>query len=145
MTTKINGKNRRIVLKIIVSLLYVAMGVEGFVLGKSGQAIGHLYKFIANFFGKAGDSFVIVVAAVISLSGLCVLASTFFKKIPGKVVSVSMIVLMVVWTLAVVFADFVDGFGDVNDFVALVMWLEPFLIHVLVLSATVFVYGGEVK
>ncbi|MCI2045629.1 MAG: hypothetical protein LKJ89_04210 [Sphaerochaeta sp.] len=145
MAAKSGVKDQQSVLKIVISLMFVAMGVEGFVKGKSGQAIGHLYTFVADLFGKAGDSFVIIVGAVIFLAGLCVLASMFIKQIPGKVVTVSMIILMVIWALTIIFADFVDGFGDINDFVSFMVWLETFLVHVIVLSATVSAYGGALR
>ena len=93
------------------------MGIEGFVQGKSGQAIGHLYAFIDDLFGKAGNSFVVIVGALIFLSGLCILASMFVSQIPGKATNIAMIILMVAWVLTIIFADFVDGFGNIKKFV----------------------------
>jgi len=145
MATKSISKDQGSVLKIIVSLMYIAMGIEGFVQGKSGQAIGHLYAFIDDLFGKAGNSFVVIVGALIFLSGLCILASMFVSQIPGKATNIAMIILMVAWVLTIIFADFVDGFGNIKKFVDFMIWLESFLVHVLVLSATVSVCGNALK
>jgi uncharacterized membrane protein SpoIIM required for sporulation len=38
MAAKSGVKDQQSVLKIVISLMFVAMGVEGFVKGKSGQA-----------------------------------------------------------------------------------------------------------
>jgi len=143
-TGKSAGKSVN-VLTIVVGLMYAAMGIEGFAQGKSGQAIGHFYNFVSDLFGKAGDSFVVIFGALIFLCALVILLEKFIPQIPSAVTKVAMIILLVIWVLTIIFADFVDGFDSINDFVSFMVWLESFLVHLLVLSATFSVCGGALK
>lgn len=144
MATKSSGGSIKIS-TIFVGLLYAAMGIEGFAKGKSGEAIGHFYSFVSDLFGNSGDSFVIIFGALIFISALVILLGNYIPKLPSIVTKIAMIVLLVVWVLTILFADFVDGFGGINDFVSFMVWLESFLIHLLVLSVTWSVCGSAVS
>ncbi|MFA6846614.1 MAG: hypothetical protein WCR02_12890 [Sphaerochaetaceae bacterium] len=145
MATKNPFKISESLLKIIVSLMYLAMGVEGFAKGRSDGALGPLYSFVRDLFGKAGDAFAIIVALVVFLSGLIILLSLFITAVPGSLSRIAMIVLMIAWTLSIVLTDFSDKFGYIKDFLSFMVWMEQFLVHLLVLVATISVYGKAIN
>jgi hypothetical protein len=98
-------KDQQSVLKIVISLSSSPWASKDLSKERAGGDRSS-DTFVADLFGKAGDSFVIIVGAVIFLAGLCVQASMFIKSDSRQSGHRSMIILMVIWALTIIFADF---------------------------------------
>lgn len=112
-------------IRISVSLLFVCMGIKGFLGNTDG---------IYNIFDSEGLNYIIGI--LLLLSGVAVFLPMFIKGISKSIVSISSIVMLVAWILVIVFADFEPGFKNM-DGKDIVLWIEQFSVHLIVLGAII--------
>ncbi len=112
-----------ILLRLLVALLFICIGIQGM----ANYNTNGLYAAIKS------EAFSIILGIVIFLAGLLILVPLFYKKIPAVCVNVSMVVILVVWILVIVFADFVYGLKHTKD-MQWFSWIENFIYHLLILN-----------
>lgn len=118
------GKGVNFVLGILIGLLFICIGIEGI----ADMGSNALYRAIDN------EVWNIILGVVILAAGLLLLIQTLgFGKLPGNFSTAAEIVILVIWVLVIVFADFVYGFKHTSgsDWI---VWLENFIYHILILS-----------
>ena len=117
------GKSANFVLGILIGLLFICIGIEGIAdIGSNA-----LYRAIDN------EVWNIIMGIVILLSGLLLLVQTLgFGKLPKSFSQIAELVIIVIWVLVIVFADFVYGVKHTSGS-EWIIWLEGFIYHILIL------------
>ncbi len=129
------GKGANFILGILIGLLFICIGVEG--IGNMGD--NALYRAIDN------EIWNIIMGIVILVAGLLLLAQTLgLGRLPKTFSLVAELVVVVIWVLVIIFADFVYGVKHTNGS-EWVVWLENFIYHVLILSCVAIVCFPSLK
>ena len=118
------GKGANFVLGILIGLLFICIGVEGIAdIGSNA-----LYRAIDN------EVWNIIMGIIILAAGLLLLVQTLgLGKLPKTFSLVAELVIVVIWLLVIIFADFVYGIKHTNGS-EWIVWLENLIYHVLILS-----------
>ncbi|WP_320129042.1 hypothetical protein [uncultured Sphaerochaeta sp.] len=125
-------------LRIVISLMYISLGLQGLINGEGSGALNSLFR--------AFDSDIVTygLSAIIMISGLLLLVPLFAKGIPPVFVKSGMIALVVIWIAIIFFNDFAPGFNGF-DARQLLSWIEIFMYHLIVLFATYEVCGKAIS
>jgi hypothetical protein len=122
------------IMRILIGVMFICMGVGGCM----DTGYNDLFKAIDNEF------VCVVLGIVLILSGALFIVPSFLKGISPVFVSVSMIIVTVVWVGIIIFGDFVHGLKGV-DGAEWFEWMQNFITHLLVLSAIFGVTGSAFK
>jgi hypothetical protein len=122
-------KSSSFVLRIVISLLYISMGLQGLINGGSSEAIGSLFKVFDS------DVMTYILSTVVLVSGILLMVPLFAKGISPVFVKGGMIAILVIWVAVIFFADFAPGFRSF-DAEQWLSWVELFMYHLIVLFAT---------
>lgn len=126
----ITKKSSAFILRLIISLLYISIGLQGLISRGGGSGIGALYKAFDS------DLLIYLVAVVVMLGGLVLLVPLFTKKLSPVFTKAGTVAVLIIWIAAIFFADFAPGF---KGFKAehWITWVESFMFHLIVLFATI--------
>ncbi len=127
-TGTMKKKSSAFVLRMVISLLYISIGLQGLLSRGGRSGIGALYGAFSNDVG-------ILVAIVVMLGGLVMLVPLFTNKLSHVFVKAGTIAVLVIWIAVIFFADIAPGFRGftVEQWV---FWLESLMLHLIVLIAT---------
>ena len=117
------SKTGDLVLRVLVAVLFICIGIQGMANYNSNG----LYAAVKS------EVFSIILGIVIFLAGLLILVPVFYSRIPKIFVNISMVVVLVVWVLVIIFADFVYGLKHTSG-MEWFSWIENFIYHLLILS-----------
>ena len=125
----ISKKSSAFVLRLVISLLYISIGLQGLISRGGSSGIGALYKAFSS------DVIIYLVAVVVLLGGLVMLIPLFTKKLSPMFVKAGTIAVLLIWIAAIFFADIAPGF---RGFKAehWISWIESLMFHLIVLFAT---------
>ena len=124
----ITKKSSAFVLRLVISLLYISIGLQGLISRGGNSGIGALYGAFSNEVG-------ILVAIIVMFGGIVMLLPLFTNKLAGVFVKAGSIAVLVIWIAVIFFADIAPGFrGFGAD--EWVFWLESVMLHLIVLIAT---------
>ncbi len=128
-TGAINKKNSAFVLRLVISLLYISIGLQGLITRGGSSGIGALYHAFSS------DVIIYLVAVIVMLGGLVMLIPLFTNKLSTVFVKAGTIAVLVIWIAAIFFADIAPGFRGfrAEDWV---FWIESVMLHLIVLIAT---------
>jgi hypothetical protein len=112
-------------IQLSLGLLLAIGGIWG-LQGGGDFGINALKKV---FDGSAENIIVIVFSVVELLAGLYLVLELFIGDL-GKFDNILMLIIMIVWIVAIVLSDFING--DFNPFIP---WLWDFASHLVVLGA----------
>lgn len=85
---------------------------------------------LKDIFNGTAENIVVIVFSVIELlAGLYLILELFIGDL-GKFDNILMLIIMIVWIVAIVLADFIEG-----DFKPFIDWLWNFASHLVVLGA----------
>lgn len=136
VVVKGKGINSGFILRIIIGLLFICLGIQGYVGGGDAMGVGDLYNALDS------DALVYILATIVLLSGVILLVPMFIRGISEKIVRVGMIAVLIIWIAVIVFADFIGtNFGRVDWLV----WIQMFLYHLVVLFGILQVCGKALK
>ena len=117
-------KSANFVLGILIGLLFICMGIEGI----ADLGTNELYRAIDS------DIWNILMGVIILLAGLMLLVQTLgFGKLPKAYTLIAQIVIVVIWILVIVFADFVYGVKHTSG-AEWIVWLENLIYHIMILA-----------
>ena len=128
-TGAINKKSSAFVLRLVISLLYISIGLQGLISRGGGSGIGALYRAFSS------DVIIYLVAVIVMLGGLVMLIPLFTKKLSPVFVKAGTIAVLVIWIAAIFFADIAPGFRGFRA-EHWVSWIESVMFHLIVLIAT---------
>lgn len=125
----VTKKGSAFFLRLVISLLYISIGLQGLITKGGGSGIRSLY----NVFDS--DVLLYLVAIVVLLSGIVLLVPLFTKKLPPVFVKTGMIAVLVIWVAVIFFSDIAPGFRgfDAKEWIS---WIESVMYHLIVLIAT---------
>ncbi len=136
IAVKGKGINAEFFLRIIIGLLFICLGIQGYVGGgRDAMGVGDLY----NAFDS--DAIIYILATIVLLSGVILLVPMFIRGISEKIVKAGMIVVLIIWVAVIVFADFINMPKN-PDWLE---WLQMFLYHLIVLFGILQVCGKALK
>lgn len=117
----------RLLMQIALGALLIIGGIWAFTgTGDFGTAA------IRNVFGGTVETICVVIFGIIELlSGVFLILEIFLGDIFGKIDNVLMLIIIIVWIVAIVLADFIGGFLKPG----FIPWLYQFASHLLVLGA----------
>lgn len=129
------GKGANFVLGILIGLLFICIGIEGIAdIGSNA-----LYRAIDN------EVWNIIMGIVILVAGLLLLVQSLgLGRLPKTFSLVAELVIVIIWALVIIFADFVYGVKHTNGS-EWVVWLENFIYHILILSCVGIVCFPSLK
>jgi len=127
-TGAINKKSSAFVLRLVISLLYISIGLQGLISRGGRSGIGALY-------GAFSDDVGILVAIIVMLGGIVMLLPLFTRKLSPVFVKAGSIAVLVIWIAVIFFADLAPGFRGFHT-EQWVFWLEELMLHLIVLIAT---------
>ncbi|MGB4406166.1 MAG: hypothetical protein WBI82_04815 [Sphaerochaeta sp.] len=128
-TGAITKKNSTFVLRLVISLLYISIGLQGLISRGGSSGIGALYAAFSS------DVIIYLVAVIVMLGGLVMLIPLFTNKLPGVFVKAGTIAVLVIWVAVIFFADIAPGFRGFGA-EHWVSWIESVMFHLIVLIAT---------
>ncbi len=125
--------NSKKTLQILISLLFICMGVIGF---SSGRGLGgDLSSELSRMFdGGDRELLLYVISTVVLLCGLFLAASFFVTAIPPKFAQWAMTGVWIIWLAIIVILDILTvNFGRL-DGVEWLIWIEQIVLHLIVLA-----------
>ncbi len=128
-TISVNKKSTAFLLRLVISLLYISMGLQGLISKGGGEGIGSLYK------AMDAEGLIYLLAVIVLLSGIVLIIPLFSKKLPQSFVKGGMIAVLVIWVAVIFFADIAPGFSNF-DFSDWISWIQAVMYHLIVLFAT---------
>ncbi len=128
-TGAITKKNSAFVLRLVISLLYISIGLQGLISRGGSSGIGALYAAFSS------DVIIYLVAVIVMLGGLVMLIPLFTNKLPDVFVKAGTIAVLVIWVAVIFFADIAPGFRGFRA-EHWVSWIESVMFHLIVLIAT---------
>lgn len=132
VAVKGKGVNSGFILRIIIGLLFICLGIQGYVGGgKGAMGVGDLY----NAFDS--EVMIYILATIVLLSGVILLVPMFIRGISEKIVRAGMIVVLIIWVAVIIFADFINMPNN-PDWLE---WIQMFLYHLIVLFGILQVCG----
>ena len=123
-----------LILRILVGLLFICIGVQGFM----GETSNELFRSLDN------EVLEIILGIILVLCGLLLIVPLFLKGINKVYVKWSMIIVLVVWIIMIILTDFYYGFRGING-MEWFTWIENFIYHLLILASIYKVSGGALK
>ncbi|MDY0289610.1 MAG: hypothetical protein RBR15_12365 [Sphaerochaeta sp.] len=125
----ITKKSSAFVLRLVISLLYISIGLQGLISRGGSSGIGALYRAFSS------DVLIYLVAVIVMLGGLVLLIPLFTNKLSGVFVKAGTIAVLIIWIAVIFFADIAPGFRNFNatDWIS---WIESLMFHLIVLIAT---------
>ena len=129
VTGVITKKSSAFVLRLIISLLYISIGLQGLISRGGRSGIGALYSAFSS------DVVIYLVAVIVMLGGLVMLIPLFTKKLSPVFVKAGTIAVLVIWIAAIFFADIAPGFRGFRA-EHWISWIESLMFHLIVLVAT---------
>ncbi len=133
---KTKGFDATSILRIIIGLLFIILGIQGYVGSKDAMGVGDLYKALDS------EALSYILATIVLLSGVILLVPMFIRGISEKIVKVGMIAVLIIWVAVIVFADFVGVNFKSVDWME---WLQMLLYHLVVLFGIIQVCGKALK
>ncbi len=128
-TGTITKKSSAIVLRLVISLLYISIGLQGLISRGGNSGIGSLYRAFGN------DVLIYLVAVIVLLGGIVMLIPLFTKKLSSMFVKAGTIAVLVIWIAVIFFADIAPGFRGFRA-IDWISWIESVMFHLIVLIAT---------
>jgi len=128
-TGAITKKNSAFVLRLVISLLYISIGIQGLISRGGSSGIGALYAAFSS------DVIIYLVAVIVMLGGLVMLIPLFTNKLSDVFVKAGTIAVLVIWVAVIFFADIAPGFRGFRA-EHWVSWIESVMFHLIVLIAT---------
>lgn len=123
-----NSVNSIFFLKLSLALMFIAIGIVGITHYNSG--ISQFGRSINGLFGKNNNIIPILFAVLELVAGVLLLAS-LFTSLPGKFLSIAMIVIFIFWALTLIMNYFTEGLFK-PDFI---IWLSEVSPQLVILSA----------
>lgn len=117
------SKGANFILGVLIGILFICIGVEGI----ADLGTNELYRAIDS---KVWN---IIMGIIILLAGFLLLVQTLgFGKLPKMYSTIAELVIVVIWILVIIFADFVYGVKHTNG-AEWVVWLENLIYHIMIL------------
>lgn len=120
-------------LKLSLALMFIAIGVAGITNYNSDFA--QFGRSVGKVFGKSNDVLPLIFAIIQLLAGVLLLVS-LFAAIPENILSISLIVIFVVWAINIVMAFFLNDIFK-PDFI---IWLSRVSPQLVILTAVWIVF-----
>ena len=118
--------------KLIIQLSLGLLLAVGGIWGLQGGGDFGINSLKSVFSGSAENIAVIVFSIIELLAGIYLVLELFIGSL-GKFKSILMLIIMIVWIVAIVLSDFIDG-----KFHNFMKWLWNFAGHLVVLGSILF-------
>ena len=118
--------------KLIIQLSLGLLLAVGGIWGLQGGGDFGINSLKSVFSGSAENIAVIVFSIIELLAGIYLVLELFIGSL-GKFKSILMLIIMIVWIVAIVLSDFIDG-----NFHNFMKWLRNFAGHLVVLGSILF-------
>ena len=118
--------------KLIIQLSLGLLLAVGGIWGLQGGGDFGINSLKSVFSGSAENIAVIVFSIIELLAGIYLVLELFIGSL-GKFKSILMLIIMIVWIVAIVLSDFIDG-----NFHNFMKWLWNFEGHLVVLGSILF-------
>ena len=118
--------------KLIIQLSLGLLLAVGGIWGLQGGGDFGINSLKSVFSGSAENIAVIVFSIIELLAGIYLVLELFIGSL-GKFKSILMLIIMIVWIVAIVLSDFIDG-----NFHNFMKWLCNFAGHLVVLGSILF-------
>jgi len=126
-------------LQLSLALMFIAIGIVGIVgITNYNSDISQFGRSVGKLFGQSNDIIPILFAVLELVAGVLLLIS-LFTGLPGKFLSVSLLVIFIFWSITIVMNYFMDGIFK-PDFI---VWLSRVSPQLVILSALWLVVRGE--
>lgn len=133
-----NGLNTAIILKVLVIILFIGMGICGYVAGDDVAFAGSIYQEIGE------EWLTYTLTTIVLISGLGLMVPMFVKGMPGIIEKISMILILIFWLAVMIFREFVPGFSGMN-FEGFLNWLMNLSVDMIIFFAIIQVCGKALK
>lgn len=120
--------NSMFFLQLSLALMFIAIGIVGITNYNSG--ISQFGRSVSGLFGKNNNIIPILFAVLELVAGVLLLLS-LFTGLPGKFLSIAMIIIFIFWAITLVMNYFTDGLFK-PDFI---VWLAEVSPQLVILSA----------
>ncbi len=114
--------------QLSLALMFIAIGIVG--ITNFNSDISQFGRSVNNLFGKNNDIIPILFSILELVAGVLLLLS-LFTGMPGKFLSIALIVIFVFWAITIVMNYFMDGIFE-PDFI---VWLSRVSPQLVILSA----------
>jgi len=128
-TGALTKKSSEFLLRLVISLLFISIGLQGLISHEGSSGIGALYNAFSS------EVIIYLVAVILMLGGLVMLIPLFTNKLSPVFVKAGTIAVLVIWIAAIFFADIAPGFRGFSA-EHWVFWIESVMLHLIVLFAT---------
>lgn len=122
----------RLILQLALGIMLAVAGIVALQGGKANDAVQALKSI---FDGDAEKIIVTIFAVIELLAGILLIVELFLGDKFGKVDNILGLVIIVVWAVAIVLMDFLDGHFLEPDFLP---WIGQLAEHAIVLGALIY-------
>ncbi|MDD2233069.1 MAG: hypothetical protein PHO44_06770 [Sphaerochaetaceae bacterium] len=133
-----SGFNSAVILKILVIILFIGMGICGYVSGSDVAFAGAIYSEIGE------EWLTYTISTILLIAGLGLLAPMFVKGMPAVIEKVSMIGILIFWVAVIIFKEFVPGFSGM-DFEGFLNWIMNLSVDLIIFFAVLGVCSKALK
>lgn len=123
------GVNSVFFIQLSLALMFIALGIVGITNHNSEWA--QFGRSVNNLFGKNNDLIPVLFAVLELIAGVLLLLSMFTNVLPGRFLSIALLIIFIFWAITIVMNFFLDGFAK-PDFI---VWLSRVSPQLVILSA----------
>ena len=123
------GVNAVFFIQLSLALMFIAIGIVG--LTNYNSDLSQFGRSVNSLFGKSNNVIPVLFAVLELVAGVLLLLSLFTNVLPGRFLSIALIVIFIFWTVTIAMNFFLDGFAE-PDFI---VWLSRVSPQLVILSA----------